>query len=166
MLSRLPPQNRGFVGLALVVCLLFAGCAAPMATRPPAPETTYVANETTVEFTHSNNLETNERPHGLTIRNDEAEPIVVTVRVEREEDLIFDRAYELAPDAFVTGNLTYEANYTVIVTHGTRVETVTLPRSTFDCNIAGTGITVGAWGLDSGTGGTLMYCPEDPLGDD
>ncbi|WP_224271042.1 hypothetical protein [Haloprofundus salinisoli] len=125
----------------------------------------YVANETVVEYTHLNNLEPNERPHGLSIRNDEANPAIVTVRVEREGDVVFDRTYELAPDAVISGNFTYEANYTVTVTHGTHVETVKLPRSTFDCNIGGTGITVGKWGLDSGTGGTLMYCPEDPPGD-
>ena len=166
MRCRPPFQNGAFVSLALVACLLVAGCTAPTMTQPPAPETMYVANETAAEYTLRNNLEPNERPHGLIIWNDEAKPIVVTVRVEREGDVVFDRAYELAPDAVVTGNLTDEANYTVTVTHDTRVETIELPRSTFDCNISRTGITVAKWGLDSGTGSTLMYCPEDPPGDD
>lgn len=166
MLCFPPPSNRGFVGLALVACLVVAGCAAPTMTRPPASETTYVANETTATYTHANNLEPNERPHGLGIRNDEAESVVVTVRIEREGDIVFDRAYELAPGAAVTGELTYEANYTVTVTHGNRVETVELPRSMFDCNISGTTVTIAKLGLDSGTGSTLVYCPEDPPGDD
>lgn len=135
-------------------------------SRPSASETRYVANETTVEYTHLNNLEPNERPHGLSIRNEKTESVVVRVRVEREDEVVFDRAYELAPDAVVTGNLTYEANYTVVVTHGNRVEKIALPRSTFDCNISGTGITVGKWSLDSGTGSTLVYCPNDPPDDD
>ena len=154
------------LGLALVVCLVVAGCAAPTMTQPPASETTYVANETTAQYTYSTNLEPNERPHGLWIRNDMSESVVVTVRIEREGDDVFDRAYELAPDAVITGNLTYEANYTVTVTHGNRVETVELPRLMFDCNISETTVTVAKWGLDSGTGSTLAYCPEDPPGDD
>lgn len=166
MRCRPPLSNRGFVGLALVACLVVAGCVAPTMTRPPASETTYVANETVAQYTHSNNLEANERPHGLGIRNDEAESVVVTLRIEREGDVVFDRAYELEPGAVVTGNLTYEANYTATVTHGNRVETVELPRSIFDCNISGTTVTVAEMGLDSGTGSTLAYCPEDPPGDD
>lgn len=166
MRYRPPPQNRDFVVLALALSLLVAGCAAPTISQSPTSEPIHVANETGVEYTHLNNLEPNERPHGLSIRNEKAEPVVVTVRVERESEVIFDRTYELAPDAVVTGNLTYEANYTITVMHGARGETIELPRSTFDCNIAATGITVGTRGLDSGTGGTLMYCPEDPPGDD
>lgn len=135
-------------------------------TRPPASETTYVANETTAQYTSLDNLEPNERPHGLRVQNDEAEAVVVTVRIEREGAVIFERAYELAPGAAVVGNLTYEANYAVVVSHGNRVETVELSRSTFDCNVSGTEVTVAELGLDSGTGSTLVYCPEDPPGDD
>ena len=166
MLGSSPRPNRGLVGFALVVCLVVAGCAAPTVARPPASETTYVANETTAEYTHANNLEPNERPHGFGIRNDETESVVVTVRIEREGEVVFDGAYELAPGAVVTGDLTYEANYTVTVTHGNRVETVELSRSMFDCNISETTVTIAGAGLDSGTGSTLAYCPEDPPGDD
>ena len=166
MLRRPPLSRRGFAGFAVVACLLVAGCAAPTATRPPASETTHVANETFAQYTHLDNLEPNERPHGLRIRNDEAESVVVTVRVEREDAVVFERAYELAPGAVVAGRLTYEANYTVTVAHANRLETVELPRSTFDCNHSGTEIAVAEWGIDSGTGSTLAYCPEDPPGDD
>lgn len=166
MLYRPPLPNRSLAGLALVACLVVAGCVAPTVARPPASETTYVANETVAQFIHSDNLEPNERPHGLGIRNDEAESVVVTLRIEREGDVVFDRAYELEPGAVVTGDLTYEANYTVTVAHGNRIETVELSRSTFDCNVSGTTVTIAEWGLDSGTASTLAYCPEDPPGDD
>lgn len=165
MRLRPPLPNRGFVGFALVACLVVAGCAAPTVTRPPASETAYVTNETAAQYTSLDNLEPDERPHGLRIRNDEAESVAVTVRIEREGMVVFDHAYELAPGAVITGTLTYEANYTVTVTHGNRVETVEFPRSMFDCNNSGTEVTVSKWGLDSGTTSTLAYCPEDPPGD-
>lgn len=160
-----PLPNRLLPALTLAACLVIAGCAAPT-VWPPASEATHVANRTTVSYTHLDNLEPNERPHGLTVRNDEGEPVVVTVRIKREGEVVFDRAYELEPGAAVTGNLTYEANYTVTVTHGSRVETVELPRSTFDCNDSWTTVRITELGLDSGTGSTLVYCPEDPPGDD
>lgn len=151
MLCRPPLPNQGFVGLALVICLVVTGCAAPTMSQPPASETTHVANETTAWLGSS---------------DEGTEAVVVTVRIKREGAAIFNQAYELASRLAVAGNLTYEANYTVVVSHGNRVETVELSRSTFDCNISGTEVMVAKSGLGSETGSTLVYCPEDPPGDD
>ena len=162
-------MDRTVRSLLVVLTVVLAGCSANTAgpaSTPGAEETTprEIANETAVEYLETgSNLGKNERPIGLVVRNADNASRTVTVRLKRGGKPLFERTYELAPGAEITGTLDYEARYAVTVETREETEVVRIDAAWFDCNGKTTTVTVSESGIDSSTLSTMMACPENPI---
>ncbi len=103
----------------------------------------------------------NNRPHGVRVANDAAGARELRVVVARDGDQVLDRVFDVPGGDTVALTLNQPAGHEVAVGAGGRLlDTVTVPRSRFDCNGSTTEVTVDGDGeVTSTTISTLVACP-------
>jgi len=109
----------------------------------------------------------NNRPHGLRVVNDAADARELRVVLDRDGERVLDRVFDVPAGRTVALTLNEPSEYEIAVGAGGRLfDTVTVPRSRFDCNGSTTEVTVAGDGeVASTTISTLVACPGPGVAD-